>query len=73
MQRYLPAETRGHVKRFIGTHHYFQEEGSITVLTKAETIEYQKAIDAYTMKQKETTTETEVALVQPTIALENKK
>ena len=73
LQRFLPAETRGHVKRFIGTHHYFQEEGSVTVLTKAETIEHQKAIDAYTMKQKETTTETEVALVEPNIVLENKK
>jgi membrane-bound lytic murein transglycosylase D len=37
LQGFLPAETRGHVKRFIGTHVYFQENLSLTVLTKAET------------------------------------
>ena len=73
LQRYLPAETRGHVKRYIGTHHYFQEEGSLTVLTKAETIEYQKAVEAYSMKQKANTTTEEVVMVEPAIALENKK
>lgn len=25
LQRFLPAETRGHVKRFIGVHYYFEE------------------------------------------------
>lgn len=36
LQGSLPAETRGHVKRFIGTHYYFQKDLSPTVLTKAE-------------------------------------
>jgi hypothetical protein len=34
LQNYLPAETRGHVKRFIATHYYFEGYGSITTLTK---------------------------------------
>ncbi|HEV8508512.1 MAG TPA: lytic transglycosylase domain-containing protein, partial [Chitinophagaceae bacterium] len=36
LQNYLPAETRGHVKRFIATHYYFEGYGGITTLTKAE-------------------------------------
>jgi membrane-bound lytic murein transglycosylase D len=44
MQRYLPAETRGHVKRFIGTHYFFEDQGSITTLTKTEMAEHRKAI-----------------------------
>ncbi len=44
LQEYLPMESRGHVKRFIGTHYYFEGKGSITTLTKAEAIAYTKAI-----------------------------
>src|SRR5215203_884725 len=51
LQNFLPAETRGHVKRFIGTHCYFQDENSLTVLTKAETKEYLKAVSEYKIKQ----------------------
>jgi len=51
LQNFLPAETRGHVKRFIGTHCYFQNENSLTVLTKAETKEYLKAVSEYKIKQ----------------------
>ena len=44
LQHFLPAETKMHVKRFIGTHYYFEGEGSITTLTKAEGTEYLKAL-----------------------------
>ncbi|ULQ52578.1 lytic transglycosylase domain-containing protein [Flavihumibacter fluvii] len=37
LQYYLPAETRGHVKKFIGTHYIFEGQGGLTTLTKAET------------------------------------
>ena len=47
LQRYLPAETRGHVKRFIATHYYFEGQGSVTTLTKAENIEYAKSVSAF--------------------------
>lgn len=36
LQRFLPAESRGHVKRFIGVHWFFEGQGSITTQTKAE-------------------------------------
>ena len=39
LQYYLPAESRTHVKKFIGTHYIFEGQGGITTLTKAETAE----------------------------------
>jgi hypothetical protein len=48
LQNYLPAETRGHVKRFIATHYYFEGKGSVTTLTKAENIEYSKTVSSFT-------------------------
>jgi membrane-bound lytic murein transglycosylase D len=36
LQRYLPKESRDHVKRFIATHFYYEEKGSTVTLTKAE-------------------------------------
>ncbi|OQP47152.1 hypothetical protein A4H97_06490 [Niastella yeongjuensis] len=39
LQNYLPAETRMHVKKFIGTHYIFEGQGSVTTLTKAEVTE----------------------------------
>jgi transglycosylase-like protein with SLT domain len=32
LQGYLPAETRGHVKRFIATQYYFEGQGSVAAL-----------------------------------------
>jgi membrane-bound lytic murein transglycosylase D len=52
LQSYLPAETRGHVKRFIATHYYFEGYGSITTLTKAEVIAYKKSVSTFIAKQK---------------------
>lgn len=36
LQAYLPGESREHVKKFIATHYYFEGNGSVTTLTKAE-------------------------------------
>lgn len=44
IQRYLPNETRNHVKKFIGTHYIFEGQGGITTLTKAETAEQISAV-----------------------------
>jgi membrane-bound lytic murein transglycosylase D len=30
LQAFLPAESRGHVKRFIATHYFFEEQGSVS-------------------------------------------
>jgi membrane-bound lytic murein transglycosylase D len=46
LQRFLPAESRGHVKRFIGVHYFFEGEGSITTQTKAEAIAWQEKLCA---------------------------
>lgn len=40
LQHLLPAETRGHVKKFISTHYFFEGKGSMVTLTKAERIHY---------------------------------
>jgi membrane-bound lytic murein transglycosylase D len=37
LQYYLPAESRMHVKKFIGTHYIFEGQGGLTTLTKEET------------------------------------
>ena len=36
LQYFLPAESRNHVKKFIGTHYIFEGQGGITTLTKEE-------------------------------------
>lgn len=52
LQNFLPAETRHHVKRFIGTHYYFEGGGSEVTLTKAEAAEYRKKLDQFNAEQK---------------------
>ncbi|MBL7744711.1 MAG: lytic transglycosylase domain-containing protein [Chitinophagaceae bacterium] len=47
LQQHLPAETRGHVKKFIGTHYYFEGKAGITTMTKDETIAYKKMMIAF--------------------------
>ncbi len=37
LQKYLPLETRNHVKKFIGTHYVFEGNGGLTTMTAAET------------------------------------
>lgn len=39
LQYYLPAESRNHVKKFIGTHYIFEGQGGLCTLTKKETDE----------------------------------
>lgn len=51
LQHFLPAETRGHVKKFIGTHYYFEGKGSATTLTKQETVAYRKVMTDFVAKQ----------------------
>lgn len=40
LQYYLPAESRNHVKKFIGTHYIFEGQGGMTTLTRAEVKEH---------------------------------
>lgn len=40
LQRFLPAETKLHVKRFIAIHYYYEQKGSVATLTKQERLHY---------------------------------
>jgi len=51
LQYFLPEETRGHVKKFIATHYYFEGHGSIVTLTKDERIAHTRAMFAFVEKQ----------------------
>jgi len=51
LQAFLPGESREHVKKFIATHYYFEGQGSVTTLTKAENIKYNKMLLAEQGKQ----------------------
>lgn len=52
IQYYLPAESRNHVKKFIGTHYIFEGQGGLTTLTRAETNDHYgtKGINALNRK-----------------------
>lgn len=52
IQYYLPAETRMHVKKFIGTHYIFEGQGSVTTLTKAEVTEQLGVTATYLLNRK---------------------
>ena len=47
LQKYLPAESREHVKKFIATHYYFEGRGSETTLTRAENAEFKRKVNAF--------------------------
>lgn len=47
LQQFLPSETRKHVKRFIGTHYYYEDRGSVATITKEEIPGYRQLVQAY--------------------------
>ncbi|HEU4472347.1 MAG TPA: lytic transglycosylase domain-containing protein [Flavisolibacter sp.] len=44
LQAHLPMESRAHVKRYIGAHYYFEGKGSLTTLTRSESLAYARAV-----------------------------
>jgi len=52
LQYYLPAESRNHVKKFIGTHYIFEGQGGITTLTKDEATEQLSGSSMYVFNRK---------------------
>lgn len=54
LQYHLPGESREHVKKYIATHYYFEGEGSVTTLTKAEYNKYTQAMTNWAAKQEKT-------------------
>ncbi|MFT3825596.1 MAG: lytic transglycosylase domain-containing protein [Chitinophagaceae bacterium] len=57
LQNYLPAESRKHVKKFIGTHYIMEGQGSVTTLTKAEATEQIGVTATYLLARKLTSEE----------------
>ena len=55
LQNFLPAETKSHVKHFIATHFYYEENGSIVTLTKKERIKYLASLNEMAIKNEEHT------------------
>jgi membrane-bound lytic murein transglycosylase D len=52
LQYFLPAESRNHVKKFIGTHYIFEGQGGITTLTKDEATEQLSGSSMYVFNRK---------------------
>ena len=52
LQYYLPAESRIHVKKFIGTQYSFEGQGSVTTLTKEEATEQLSGSSMYVFHRK---------------------
>lgn len=50
LQEYLPIETRYHVKRFMGTHYFFEGSGGVTTMTAPEMKRYQAKIARHQIK-----------------------
>ncbi|MGZ5221511.1 MAG: lytic transglycosylase domain-containing protein [Chitinophagaceae bacterium] len=50
LQQFLPEETRGHVKKFISTHYYYEGKGGVTTLTKQEADMHRKKMLAFAEK-----------------------
>lgn len=61
LQNYLPLETRLHVKKFIGTHYFFEGKGSVTTLTKKEVISHRSEMMQFLVKQNSILDDKEVA------------
>ncbi|MBC7903623.1 MAG: lytic transglycosylase domain-containing protein [Gemmatimonadaceae bacterium] len=64
LQYHLPAESRNHVKKFIGTHYIFEGQGGMTTLTKAETAEHYGINSVFASNRKLSTEESAAAKAQ---------
>jgi membrane-bound lytic murein transglycosylase D len=51
LQQYLPKETRAHVKKFISAHYFFEGEGSVCTITRAEADNFRKEMNTYVANQ----------------------
>jgi membrane-bound lytic murein transglycosylase D len=54
LQYFLPKETRLHVKKFIATHYYYEEKGSLVTLTKSEREKHLRAVREFETLQNDT-------------------
>jgi membrane-bound lytic murein transglycosylase D len=56
LQRFLPPESRGHVKRYIGVLYFFEGQGGETTQTKAEARAWQERVQKQITAKKEAET-----------------
>jgi membrane-bound lytic murein transglycosylase D len=56
LEKWLPAETRKHVKKFISVHYHFEGHGSLVTMTKVETQTHTAAVNLF-RKQTENPTD----------------
>ena len=63
LQQFLPEETRGHVKKFISTHYYYEGKGSVTTLTKQEADMHRKKMLAFAEKHNQLLKEKQAASI----------
>ena len=63
LQQFLPEETRGHVKKFISTHYYYEGKGSVTTLTKHEADMHRKKMLAFAEKHNQLLKEKQAASI----------
>ncbi len=70
LQRFLPSETRNHVKHFIATHFYYEANGSVVTLTRKERIQYLASLNEVVTKEDEhTVADFPVSCIQPANAV----
>jgi membrane-bound lytic murein transglycosylase D len=62
LQRFLPAETRGHVQHFISVHYLFEQTGSEVTITRYESKKHSQMISDYLSMK---TCEAEQPSIQP--------
>lgn len=53
IQNFLPSETKAHVKHFIATHFYYEQNGSVVTLTKKERLRYLASLNEMVVKADE--------------------
>ena len=63
LQQFLPEETRGHVKKFISTHYYYEGKGGVTTLTKYEADMHRKKMIAFAEKHNQLLKEKQAASI----------
>jgi membrane-bound lytic murein transglycosylase D len=61
LQYFLPEETRGHVKKFISTHYYYEGKGGVTTSTKQEADLHRKKMLAFAEKHNQLLKEKQAA------------
>jgi membrane-bound lytic murein transglycosylase D len=66
LQRFLPAETSSHVKHFIATHFYYEDNGSMVTLTKKERTKFLASLNKVGPKEtKQNTVTLPDSTIQP--------